>query len=46
MMGRAIPVVKPLVTGQGINLMRRPIPAKPMRTRMVPAIMVAINSPA
>jgi hypothetical protein len=41
MIETAMPVVKPLVTGQGMNLMRVPMRAKPMAIRIPPAISVA-----
>ena len=45
MMETAMPVVKPLVTGQGMNLMRVPIRANPITTRIPPAISVAKMRP-
>ncbi|OPZ75571.1 MAG: hypothetical protein BWY82_00205 [Verrucomicrobia bacterium ADurb.Bin474] len=45
MIETAMPVVKPLVTGQGIYLMRVPIRVSPISMRMIPAMMVAIIRP-
>ena len=45
MIATAMPVVKPLVTGHGMNLMSEPIFVSPMMTRITPAMTVAINRP-
>ena len=45
MIETAMPVVNPLVTGHGINLMRAPIRVRPMITRISPAIIVASIRP-
>ena len=45
MIATAMPVVKPLVTGHGMNLISVPMRVSPMITRMAPAIMVARISP-
>ena len=45
MIETAIPVVNPLVTGHGINLMRVPMRARPIKTRITPAIRVAKTKP-
>jgi len=40
-----MPVVKPVVTGYGMNLISFPKPETPMITRMMPAIIVAVIKP-
>ena len=42
----AIPEVKPVVTGNGMNLISAPIRNAPNKIRMIPAIIVAASSPA
>ncbi len=44
-MTTAMPVVNPLVTGHGMNLISVPSRARPMMTRITPAIMVATSNP-
>ena len=41
-----IAAVKPVMTGNGMNLMAPPSRASPRATRMTPAIMVAASSPS
>ena len=45
-MTTAMPVVKPVVTGCGMNVMSRPSRASPMPTCMRPAMSPATRSPA
>ncbi len=43
---RAMPAVKPTVTGYGTNLITEPRRANPMRISSTPAIIVATASPS
>jgi len=45
-MSTAIPFVKPITTGRGMNLTADPIPVRPMTTSMTPAIIVHMNRPS
>ena len=42
----AMPAVKPPITGSGMKRMARPKRARPMQTRMPPAIIVASSRPS
>ena len=45
-MTKAIPVVKPVITGKGINLRSTPPRAKPRQVIIIPAKIVAIARPS
>ena len=45
-MMRAMPLVKPMVTGYGMNLIAAPSRSSPNATRMKPAMSVAMTSPS
>lgn len=42
----AMPLVKPMTTGRGMNLTAVPVPVSPMMTRMTPAIIVHMKRPS
>jgi hypothetical protein len=42
---RAIPLVKPMTMGRGINLTAVPKPVKPRNSKITPAIIVTISKP-
>jgi hypothetical protein len=43
-MSTAMPLVKPITTGRGINLTAVPMPVAPRMTNIIPAMTVHINS--
>ena len=42
----AMPPVKPVTTGRGMNRTAVPVPVRPITTRMTPAIIVHMNRPS
>ena len=45
-MTSAMPLVKPMTTGRGMNRTAVPVPVSPMMTSRTPAIMVHMNRPS
>ena len=45
-MRTAMPLVKPMTTGRGMNLTAVPRPVSPSRTSMTPAMIVQTNRPS